>query len=89
MLLLVPVTITVPGCINLVQNDYYNSKRGHNIKLIAYSTVSYINTDKWATVSSLFFMASSHCLSDTCCAYTGSNHFAAALEAVSAGNVNA
>lgn len=58
MLLMVPVTITVLGCINLVQNDYYNSKRGHNIKLIAYSTVFYINIIKWDTV--LFFTAFSH-----------------------------
>ncbi len=52
MLYLVPITITAPGCINLVQNDYYNSKRVHNIKRIAYTTVSYINIIKWATVYS-------------------------------------
>ncbi len=52
MLYLVPITITAPGCINLVQNDYYNSKGGHNIKLIAYSTVPYINIIKWAAVYS-------------------------------------
>ncbi len=52
MLYLVPITITALGCITLVQNDYYNSKRGHNIKLIAYSRVSYINNVKWAAVYS-------------------------------------